>query len=101
MGGGYKMTVDRVWCKDCYTKLCKAFDKTYGIGNWSFSNLETGVFFNSEQCSYIFYPPVLMIELPLKKKNGKYSKSKKTKRPYFPNFCPYCGKKIKPEDVEE
>ena len=75
--------------------------KTYGIGNWSFANLGTGVFFNSEQCSYIFYPPFLMIELPLKKKNGEYSKSKKTKRPYFPSFCPFCGKKIKPEDAEE
>ena len=95
------MTVDRVWCKDCYTKLCKAFDKKYGKSDWSFANLEIGVSFDSEQGRYIFYPPFLMIKLPLKKKNGGYSKSKKTKRPYFPNFCPYCGKKIKPEDVEE
>lgn len=95
------MTIDKVWCKNCYIELSKTFDKEYGIGNWCFANLETGVFFNSEQCSYIFYPPFLMIELPLKKKNGEYSKSKKTKKPYFPNFCPFCGKKIIPESLEK
>lgn len=95
------MTIDKVWCKECYTTLCKAFDEKYGKGNWSFANLGTGISLNSEQCQYIFYPPFLMIESPLKKKNGEYSKSKKEKRPYFHDFCPYCGKKIKPEDVEE
>lgn len=94
------MKIDKVWCKKCYISLCKTFDEKYGKGNWRFINMETTVSFNSEQCRYIFYPPFLMIESPLKNKNGEYSKSKKQKSPYFPNFCPYCGKKIKPEDVE-
>ncbi|UTY23435.1 hypothetical protein [Treponema denticola] len=95
------MTIDKVWCKECYAKLCKAFDKEYGKGNWSFANLEIGVTLDSEQCKYIFFPPALMIEFLLKKKNGQYSKFKKRKGSYFPDFCPFCGKKIKPEDVEE
>lgn len=53
-----KMTSDKVWCKECYTKLCKAFDKEYGKGNWSFANLEIGVTLDSEQCKYIFFHPL-------------------------------------------
>ncbi len=49
------MTIDKVWCKECYAKLCKAFDKEYGKGNWSFANLEIGVTLDSEQCKYIFF----------------------------------------------
>lgn len=95
------MTIDKVWCKNCYIKLSKTFDKKYGKGNWSFANLGVEATFNSKQYEYIFYPPFLIIELLLRKKNGEYSKSKRKEKPYFPNFCPYCGKKIIPESLEE
>ena len=87
------MTIDKVWCKNCYIELSKTFDKKYGKSNWSFANLGTSVFVKSEQCSYIFYPPVLMIELPLKKKNGEYSKSKKQKGLIFLIFVPFVERK--------
>ena len=95
------MTVDKVWCKNCYIKLSKTFDKKYGKGNWSFANLGAEATFNSKQYEYIFYPPFLIIELLLRKKNGEYSKSKRKEKPYFPNFCPFCGKKIIPESLEK
>ena len=72
------MTIDKVWC-----------------------NLGVEATFNSKQYEYIFYPPFLIIELLLRKKNGEYSKSKRKEKPYFPNFCPFCGKKIIPESLEK
>ncbi|MGI5067032.1 hypothetical protein [Treponema putidum] len=92
------MTIDKVWCKECYTKLCKVFDKKYGKGNWNFSNLSSTAFFNYEKDEYLFtfYPPLLLID-----KKVRRSKSGVKRIPYFPDFCPFCGKKIEPEYMED
>lgn len=100
MGGGNKMSDTKVWCKECYETIRENLNNEYGKGNWYFNNLIRMMKFD-EPFTITCYPPALAMEVPVKLKNGKFSKSRTRLIKVSNRYCPFCGKKIKPEDVEE
>ncbi len=93
--------MEKVWCKKCYEKIRSVLNQTYGKHQWYFDNFDDLVFFRDNEAERIISPPLLKVVVPRKLKSGKYSKSK-TRKSHISqyNFCPFCGKAIKPEEVQ-
>lgn len=91
---------NKIWCKKCYEGWCTQLDEKYGKGGWYFSNMESRVNLK-EDFDVIGYPPSLNVKVKYKKKNGEYSDSKTREISLVSMYCPFCGKPIAPQDIEE
>ena len=89
-----------VWCKDCYETMRENLNNEYGKRNWYFNNLSRMM-----KCDKPFtitlYPPALDIIVPVKLKNGTFSKSRRRMIKVSSRYCPYCGKQIESELLED
>lgn len=89
-----------VWCKDCYKTMRENLNNEYGKGNWYFNNLSRMMKFD-KPFTITCYPPVLDIKVPFKLKNGTFSKSRMRVIKVSSRYCPYCGKQIESELLED
>ena len=89
-----------VWCKDCYETMRENLNNEYGKRNWYFNNLSRMM-----KCDKPFtitlYPPALAMKVPVKLKNGTFSKSRMRVIKVSSRYCPFCGKQIKPKLEKE
>ena len=89
-----------VWCKDCYETMRENLNNEYGKGNWYFDNL-TRMMKLDEPFTITCYPPALAMKVPVKLKNGTFSKSRMRVIKVSSCYCPFCGKQIKPKLEKE